>query len=41
MMLTGSVEAAQTFSIKAGSMSSYFLVPEGRGRAIRVRMADR
>lgn len=27
--------------IKAGSMSSYFLVPEGRGRAIRVRMADR
>ena len=30
-----------TAEIKSGAMSSTFLVPEGRGRAIRVRAADR
>jgi hypothetical protein len=30
-----------TAEIKSGAMGSSFLVPQGRGRAIRVRAADR
>ena len=39
--VTGLPDTPFAAEIKRGAMSSTFLVPEGRGRAIRVRTADR